>query len=121
MLSSNGRVWFTSGSRAYLLQNSAIDTGDSAVTNASGQGIAISPFSRTTSTDLFVFRKAIIDVIDVFGTTAIEALAWSNGWKTMNAGAGSGNSHHAIKAQDDVIYFCDDRYTGSILENLAQP
>ena len=116
MLSSNGRVWFTSGSRAYLLHNSAIDTGASAVTNASGQGIAISPFSSTTSTYLFVFRNALIDVIDVFGTTAIEALAWSNGWKTMNTGAGSGNSHHAIKAQDDVIYFCDDRYTGSILE-----
>ena len=117
MLSSNGRVWFTSGSRTYLLHNSAIDTGASAVTNASGQGIAISPFSSTTSTYLFVFRNALIDVIDVFGTTAIEALAWSNAWKTMNTGAGSGNSHHAIKAQDDVIYFCDDRYVGSIKEN----
>lgn len=118
MLGSNGRVWFIpSGTRAYLLHNSAIDTGASTPTNASGQGIALSPFSSTTSTYLFVFRNALIDVIDVYGTTAIEALAWSNGWKSMNTGAGSGNSHHAIKGQDDVIYFCDDRYVGSIKEN----
>lgn len=118
MLSSNGRVWFTSGGvTAYLLHNSAIDTGAATVTNASGQGIAISPFSSASSTYLFVFRNALIDVIDVFGTTAIEALAWSNGWKTMNTGAGSGNSHHAIVGEDDAIYFCDDRYVGSIIEN----
>ena len=119
MLSSNGRVWFnaSAGTRAYLLHNSAIDTGAAAVTNASGQGIAINPFSSATSTYLFVFRNTLVDVIDVFGTTAIEALAWSNAWKTMNTGAGSGNSHHAIVGEDNAIYFCDDKYVGSIIEN----
>ncbi len=120
MLGSNGRVWFSGGTRAYLLHNSTIDTGAAAVTNANGKGLAISPFSNTNKTFLFVFRNALIDVIDVFGATTIEALAWSNGWKTMNSGSGSGNSHHAIKGEDDVIYFCDDRYVGSIVENSGQ-
>jgi hypothetical protein len=116
MQSSNGRVWFASGTRAYLLNNSAIDNGVT-MTNANGNGIAINNFSSTTSTYLFVFRNALIDVIDVFGTTAIEALSWSNGWQTMNSGAGSSNNHHAIVGQDNIIYFTDDRYVGSIKEN----
>jgi len=121
MLSSNGRVWFVPGStRAFLLHNSAIDTGAANVTNASGQGIVITPFSSTTQTFLFVFRNTLIDVIDVFGATAIEALGWSNAWKSMNSGASSANSHHAIKSQNDAIYFCDDRYVGSIIENAGE-
>jgi hypothetical protein len=117
MLGSNGRAWFVpAGQRAYLLHNSAIDTGAAAVTNAAGNGLVISPFSDTTKTYLFVFRNAVIDVIDVFGNTAIEALAWSNSWQSMNSSVGSGATHHAIKAQDDGIYFCDDRYVGSIIE-----
>lgn len=120
MLGSNGRVWFVpSGSRAYLLINSAVDTPASGITNASGNGMAISQFSSTTSTFLFVFRNAVIDVIDVFGTSNIETPSWSNSWQSLNTGAGSSNTHEAIKAQDDVIYFTDDRYVGSILENVG--
>ena len=119
MLSSNGRVWFTLGTRAYLLANAAIDTPSTGCTNASGNGLTISQFSSTTSTFLFVFRNALIDVIDIFGTTAIEALSWSNGWKSLNTAAGTNNPHEAIKGQDDVIYFTDDRYVGSILENVG--
>ncbi len=120
LLSSNGRVWFAgSDHRAYLLNNSAIDTPASGVTNANGNGLIITPFSSTTSTYLFVFRNALIDVIDVFGDTAIEALAWSNAWKNLNTGAGTNNTHHAIFAQDQAIYFCDDRYVGSIIENAG--
>lgn len=117
MLSSNGRVWFIpTGITAYLLANAAIDTPSSGVTAASGGGLALHGFSSTTAKYLFVFRNATIDVIDVFGNTQIEALAWSNGWQSLNSAAGSQNSHEAIKGQDDAIYFCDDRYVGSIIE-----
>ena len=119
---SNGRTWFKpSGERAYLLHNSAIDTGSTSVTNGSGRGLAISSFSSTTQTFLFVFRNQVIDSIDVNGTTAIEALAWQNGWGfDMHAGLGSSNSHYAIEAQDAAIYYCDDRFIGSIIEKVDQ-
>jgi len=122
MLDSNGRVWFagSSTSTAYLLHNSAIENVTGALTNASGQGLSISPFSSTSKTFLFVFRNALVDVIDVFGTTAQEALSWTNGWQSLNAGAGDGTSHLAIKAQDQGIYFCDVRYVGSIIEVAGQ-
>lgn len=121
LLGSNGRVWFSqlNSGTAYLLNNSAIDTPASGVANASGQGIVITPFTSTSQTWLFVFRNATVDVIDVFGNTTIEALGWTNGWQSLNTGAGSSNSHHAIKGQDDALYFCDDRYVGSIIENVA--
>ena len=118
-LGSNGRVWFNTGSTAYLLNNSAIDTPASGLTNANGTGLAISSFSSTSATYLFVFRNATIDVIDVQGSTQIEALGWNNGWQSLNSAAGSTNSHQAIVAQDDAIYFCDDRYVGSIIENVS--
>jgi hypothetical protein len=121
MLSSNGRVWFVpGGQRAYLLHNSAIESVAGSLTAASGQGLVLSPFSSTTKSYLFVFRNALIDVIDVFDNTAIEALGWSNAWQSMNSATGSTNSHHAIKGQDDAVYYCDDRYIGSIIENVGQ-
>lgn len=116
-LSSNGRTWFVpSGTTAYLLLNSAIESVAGSLTNASGNGLAIHPFSSTTATYLFVFRNNAIDVINVFGNTEIEALSWTNGWQTMNTGTGTANGHHAIVAQDNFIYFCDDRYVGYIKE-----
>lgn len=120
-LDSNGRVWFknSSGSVYYLLHNSAIESPSGALTNAAGNGLVVHSFSRTDVTYLFVFRNAAIDVVNVGGTTAVEAIAWSNSWQTMNSGSGSENSHHVIKGQDDALYFCDDRYVGSIIENVG--
>lgn len=120
MVCSNGRVWYVPENRAYLLHNSAIDTGATSVTNSNGQGLALSPFSSTTQTFLFVFRNNVIDVIDIYDSTAIEALAWSNGWQNLNSSAGSSNSHEVIEGQDAAIYFCDDRYVGSIIEKVDQ-
>jgi len=121
MMSSNGRVWLvTSGaSTAYLLHNSAIENVTGSLTNASGNGLALFRTSDGSATYLFAFRNAVIDVISVGSSAAIEALAWSNSWKSMNSSAGGTNSHHAITAQDNIIYFCDDRYVGSIRENAA--
>lgn len=115
-LDSNGRVWYGASANLLLLHNSALDSGTGSLTNASGQGIAMSAFSSTSSMWLFVFRNATIDVIDVFGTSNKENPSWTNAWNNMNTGAGSSNSHHAINAQDQIIYFCDDRYVGSIKE-----
>lgn len=119
MLDSNGRVWFAPSTIAYLLHNSAIENVTGALTNASGNGLVLNPFSSTTKTYLFVFRNALIDVIDIFGDTTIEALGWSNAWQSLNTAAGTNNTHHAIKAQDDAIYFCDARYVGSIIEAVG--
>lgn len=115
-LDDNGRVWFIESTTGYLLHNSAIDTGSSDVTNASGGGLAISPFSSTTETYLFVFRNAVIDVINVYSGTEFESPSWTNSWQSLNTSAGSSNSHAAIEGQDAAIYFCDDRYIGSIIE-----
>jgi hypothetical protein len=120
MLDSNGRVWFVpGGSIAYLLHNSAIENVTGALTNASGQGLVLFLTSDGTATYLFTFRNSVIDVINVFGISAYEALSWTNAWKNLNTGSGSNNSHHAIVGQDNIIYFCDSRYVGSIVENAG--
>ena len=120
MLCSNGRVWFApTSSRAYLLANTALDTPDTGVSSAKGNGLVISRFSSTSHTYLFVFRSGKIDVINIYNDLAIEALGWVNSWEDLNSNSTSSNSHEAIKGQDDIIYFCDDRYIGSIIENVG--
>jgi hypothetical protein len=116
---SNGRVWYLPGIIAVLLHNSAIDTGQGEVTNGSGQGLALTQFTSTTKTWLFVFRNNVIDVIDVFGSSNIKTPVWSNAWQSMNTAAGQSYSHEAIDGQDAAIYFCDSRYVGSIIENVG--
>lgn len=118
-IDDKGRVWYLAGNDAFLLHNSAIDTGQGDVTNGSGGGIAITPFTSTTKTWLFAFRNNLIDVIDVFGTSGLENPSWTNGWQSMNTSAGQEYSHEAIKGQDEAIYFCDSRYIGSIIENVG--
>lgn len=117
---SNGRIWNTrGGSEFYLLLNSALDNGSSALTQGEGQGISLFRNSDGTATYLFVFRNALVDVINVFGNTQLNTPTWTNGWQSMNSGAGSGNPHKAIVGQDNITYFCDDRYVGSIKENAG--
>lgn len=120
-LDSNGRVWGTlgGGSIAFLLHNSSLDNGASALTNSSGNGLVTFNNSNDSATYLFVFRNALIDVINVYGNTAIETPSWTNGWKTMNTGVGTANSHEALVGQDNKIYYCDGRYVGSIAELTA--
>lgn len=111
-IDSNGRVWYRTGTLFLLLYGNTL-------TNASGNGLAIFRVSDGSATYLFAFRNASIDVVNVFGSTQLEAPSWSNAWKSMNTGAGSGNSHKAKVGQDNIIYFCDDRYVGSIKENAG--
>lgn len=112
----NGRVWYMAGGNniAYLLNGNTL-AGD----GYSGNGMALLLNSDSTATYLFAFRSGAIDVINVYGTSNLETPVWSNSWKSLNSGAGSGNPHYAITAQDGIIYFCDDRYVGSIKENVG--
>lgn len=121
MLDSRGRSWFqaSAGSKAYLFLHSSIESPSGSLTNASGQGLVLFKVSNGSKTYMFTFRNSLIDVIDITDTTAIETPAWSDAWQTMNAGAGSGTSHHAIVGQDNIIYYCDDRFIGSILEKAG--
>lgn len=112
-IDSNGKVWNTKGSNSiYLL------TGNG-TTGAEGNGIALFKTSDGLKTYLFAFRNAKIDVVNVFGDTEIKAASWTNDWKSLNSGVGSGNTHNTILAQDNITYFCDDRYVGSIVENAG--
>lgn len=113
-IDTSGQVWYTDGSVYRLLNGNTL-------TNAEGNGLAILWTSNDSAMWLFVFRNAVIDVIDVYGTADRRSPAWSNNaWQSMNSGAGAGERHHAITAQDGIIYFTDDRYIGSILEKAGQ-
>ncbi len=114
---SNGRVWYTTGSFPYdLLVNTALDDGHTALANAAGNGLQTFTVSDASKTYLFAFRDALIDYIDV---TSVGVPSWHNGWKSLNATAGSARSHFSKIGQDGIIYFCDDRFIGSIVENAG--
>ena len=113
-IDGSGRVWYTDGAVYRLLNGNTL-------TSAEGNGLAILWNSDDSAMWLFVFRNAVIDVIDVYGTTNLRTPAWNNNaWQSMNSGAGAGERHYAITGQDGVIYFTDDRYVGSILEKPGQ-
>jgi len=107
---SNGRIWYTRGSTtAYLLDGNSL-------TGATGNGICLFRVSDGSATYLFVFRSAKIDVINVFSNTELNTPTWTTDWQSVNSSAGSGNRHAAIVGQDNIIYYTDDRYVGSIQE-----
>lgn len=106
---SNGRVWYSSTLWRLLNGNT--------LTASAGKGLALLGTSDASATYLFVFRNALIDVANVFSDTQLGNPTWTSGWQTMNSGGGSGNSHQTINGQDGIIYYCDDRYVGSIKEN----
>lgn len=110
---SNGRVWYTESGTFLLLNGNTLTSGE-------GYGLAVFRVSDGTATYLFNFRNALIDVINVFGDSNKQTPSWTNGWQTMNSGSGSGNSHQAIVGQDNIIYYCDDKYVGSIQEKAGQ-
>ena len=119
----NGRVWYLgSGSSALRLLNG------NTLTSSSGNGIVTFRNSDSTAIYLLAFRNAKIDIVDVFATSDLETPSWTNGWNfggassdtTLETAAGTANSHHVIVGQDNIIYFCDDQYIGSISETSGQ-
>lgn len=113
-LDSNGRVWNTQGGQTFHL------LAGNTITNTTGNGLALFRTSDGLKTYLFVFRAAVIDVIEVTGDSQINSPSWTSSWQSMNTSAGSSNTHYAIVAQDNIIYFCDSRFVGSILEKAGQ-
>lgn len=112
---SNGRVWYeVSGAGVVKLLSG------NTLTNSNGNGISLFQPSSGDKKYLFVYRNAKIDVIDVWGTSNLETPVWTNDWQSLNSANGSGNRHKSIRAQDNITYFTDDRYVGSIKENLGQ-
>ena len=122
LIDSNGVVWFNDGSMYYVLST------NTATTNASGNGLAVFRGSDNWATYLFAFRNKAIDVINVYGTSNRWTPVWIYGWNPatggsgamwMNTYAGIPGSHHAIVGQDNIIYYTDGRYIGSIAENAG--
>lgn len=108
---SNARVWYKDGSLFFRLL-----VGNT-LTNGSGNGIVLFATSDATATYLFAFRNGVVDVVNVFGTSNYQNPSWSNSWQSLNAPAGISNSSHYVKVgQDNIIYFCDAKYVGSIKE-----
>lgn len=111
---SNARVWFTTqqgsiaGTGAYLLAGNTL-------TDGVGNGLCLFTVSDLTQTWLLVFRDNKLDLMSNAATNT-ESYVWTNGWKTLNSAAGSANSHEALLGQDNIVYFCDGRYIGSLLE-----
>lgn len=125
---SNGRVWYlTDGSTRCRLLKNTIDTGASALTNASGNGLVTFLNSDSTATYLLAFRNAVIDIVNVFGTSQLENPTWTNAWNfggatsdtSLRTGSGTNNRHHAIVAQDNKIYWTDDRFIGRVIETAG--
>jgi hypothetical protein len=115
MQDSNGRVWMTGYSYMALLTGNTLS-------GVAGNGLVIFATTNTLAASavyLLAFRNAAIDIINVYGTSNKETPVWSNSWQSLNSGAGTGNSHHAIIGQDLICYFCDGQYVGSLKENIG--
>lgn len=126
---SNGRVWFYDGAIAFLLHDSTLDAGTGSFTSASGNGIVLYKQNDGGTTHYLIsFRNNLMDIINVYGSSNRKTPSWTNAWdfggtssdSAMNTGAGVNNTHYAIVGQDDIVYFCDARYVGSIKEASGQ-
>lgn len=105
LLDSNGRVW------AINLGGVPVLISGNTLTNGNGNGIAV------YKNYLFVFRN---DKIDVYGNLSTAAFTWTNGWQTINTASSTNNSHQSKSGQDDILYYCDGRYLGSVAEKANQ-
>ena len=119
VLDSNGHLWYAP-SGVYTLYLVAGQT----VTAAAGNGLCGFENSNGTEYYLFVYRNQYIDVLKATSNTQLQdpvgQSAWTNGWQSMNAGAGSGAPHHSITTLAGFTYFTDTRYVGSINEKAGQ-
>lgn len=101
---TDGRVWMTNNNKWVLITGNTL-------TNTNANGICV------WKDYLFVFRNAAIDVWGNLRTDPLAARTWTNAWKALNSTAGSNNPHHVIwSLSDDIMYWVDDRYVGSLLE-----
>ena len=105
---SNGRVWSTDWSGSYF---TLID--GNTRTSSSGNGIAV------WKNYLIVFRNQAIDAWGPL-TTAYDSRTWTSNFASTQTSISTQGSHNAHVAQDDLLYWCDGRYIGSLLEKSGQ-
>ncbi len=110
-MDSNCRVWYleSGATVCYLLLGNTLTSG-------AGNGMVLFRNSANSATYLIAFRDAKADIVNVTTTTNLGAPTWTNSWIDINTSGVAGESHHAIVGQDNVIYYVDDRYVGSITE-----
>lgn len=118
-LDSNGQLWYAQAGSSQLLLVAGQTT-----TAAAGNGLCGFQTSDASHFYIFVYRNNAIDVLNATNNTALQdpvgQSSWTTGWQTMNAGSGSGAPHHSLLGQDNIVYFTDTRYVGSILEKPGQ-
>lgn len=116
-IDSNGRVWFSESSITnpfYLLKGNSIGS------NTHGNGLEVFYTSDLSAVYLFTFLDDQVEVINVTAQTNIYTPVWTTGWKTLNTPAGLPLVHPSLLGQDNIIYFGDGRYVGSIIEKAGQ-
>lgn len=127
ILDVNGRCWspvgISPGSATASVGTIAFYTfmGNTTLTGASGNGLCV--FKSTSGQAyLFIFRDDKIDytaVTDPLGGSP-GSIAWTYGWQSLWSSSGSGNPHQALVSIDNVLYYTDGPYIGSIEEKVNQ-
>lgn len=116
LIDENGRAWnvamvATTDTGGTIAINTVSWLGNTTLTSANGDGIVA--FKEY----LFVFRQSAIDYLPLSAVrSGVTKTSWVYAWQATSSSA---FLHHAIAAQDDAIYFCNNTYVGSILENAG--
>lgn len=137
-IDTNGRVWSPAydGNKQYYVFTFM----DNTITDGSGNGIIVYRGSGTQKY-LFVFRNGQIDYTpcgDPLGimtggtstsTVATNNSTWVSGWnpvtgsttaaQTLNTTTATNNPHEALLGQDNVVYYCDSAFLGSLQERAG--
>ena len=127
LIDTNGRVWSpaidsSSGSAVirYTWMNNTI-------TDASGNGLCVFKGKGASATKyLFVFRNGVVDyttcadTLGIFSSIGTQETGitpnWQNAWKTLNTGTSINNPHEALVDVNNVMFFTDSSYIGSLRE-----
>ncbi len=125
MADDNGRVWYYYQGSQWIYMKSLgannENTGGGSSGN-NGNGLVI------YKNYLFLFRQQQLEYIQVAAANVVSTLTnlttagnWNLTWQSLTAGWITTNqpadvSHYAIVGQDDVIYFCNTAFVGSLFQ-----
>ncbi|TXG77193.1 hypothetical protein E6Q11_03170 [Candidatus Dojkabacteria bacterium] len=131
----NGRAWSPLSPATIQAQGIGYTFMNNTITNGFGNGICV--YKGTGSTKyLFIFRSGqvdytpIADTLGIFSSTGTTespiAPAWVSGWnpatggttggQTLNTAIGTNNPHEALVDVNNVMFFTDASYVGSLRE-----
>lgn len=118
LLDSNGRAWqiiqvATSSTGGAVPAGTVTWLGNTTLTSANGDGIV------AWKNYLLVFRQSAVDYLPISALSGNTHSSWVYGWGGVTVSTSS-FQHHAIAAQDDAVYFCNNNSVGSILEKAGQ-